>query len=162
MELIRPCEAYLDSYREAYALDQNMLTHPDRILAKARRYETGEGLPEGRVRSTHFWLVEDGRFIGQINLRHSLTPALERYSGHIGYVVRADQQKKGYGTQLLAMALPYARDVLGLERVLLTCDDDNPASFRVMEKNGGVLENKEWHEEGEKRTLIRRYWIELK
>lgn len=56
------------------------------------------------------------------------------------------------------MVLPKARK-LGIDRVLVTCDDDNVASARTMEANGGVLENK-LYVESEKQT-VRRYWIDL-
>lgn len=58
----------------------------------------------------------------------------------------------------LLMVLPKARK-LGIDRVLVTCDDDNVASARTMEANGGVLENK-LYVESEKQT-VRRYWIDL-
>jgi predicted acetyltransferase len=30
---------------------------------------------------------------------------------------------------------------LGLDRILVTCDDDNEASRRTIQRNGGVLED---------------------
>jgi predicted acetyltransferase len=51
---------------------------------------------------------------------------------------------------MLAAVLPKARE-LGLEQVLITCDEDNKGSRAVIEANGGVLEY-----EGED---IRRYWV---
>jgi predicted acetyltransferase len=48
---------------------------------------------------------------------------------------------------------------LGIERALLTVDSDNEPSIRVIERNGGVMED-----EGIDSTtgkLHRRYWIEL-
>ncbi|MGN0752825.1 MAG: GNAT family N-acetyltransferase [Aristaeellaceae bacterium] len=56
------------------------------------------------------------------------------------------------------LLLPKARK-LGIDRVLVTCDDDNIASARTIEANGGVLENK-LYVESEKQT-VRRYWIDL-
>ena len=47
---------------------------------------------------------------------------------------------QGYATEMLALALQKC-DALGLRELLLTCSPDNPASRRVIEKNGGVLEN---------------------
>lgn len=41
-------------------------------------------------------------------------------------------------TAMLAAALPVARS-LGIDQALLTCDEDNLASHRVIEANGGVL-----------------------
>jgi len=46
-----------------------------------------------------------------------------------------------------------------LARVRITCDDDNIASRRIIERNGGVLESRGWSDRGG--TVIRRYWIEL-
>jgi predicted acetyltransferase len=42
---------------------------------------------------------------------------------------------------MLAAALPVARS-LGITRALLTCDEDNIASRKVIEANSGVLEDK--------------------
>jgi predicted acetyltransferase len=42
---------------------------------------------------------------------------------------------------MLAAALPVAA-ALGLECVLLTCDQDNVASRRVIERNGGLLQDR--------------------
>jgi predicted acetyltransferase len=49
--------------------------------------------------------------------------------------------------------------ILGIERALVTCDDNNIASARTIEKNGGKLADKVKTEYAE--YLIRRYWIEL-
>ena len=81
-----------------------------------------------------------------------------RLGGHVGYVVAPSYRRKGYATEMLRQTLPIARSV-GLGRILLTCDDDNVASRRVIELNGGVLENAVW-EEG-LRVPKRRYWIDL-
>jgi predicted acetyltransferase len=59
---------------------------------------------------------------------------------------------------LLGLTLDEARRI-GLERVLITADTVNVASWQVIEKNGGALEN----EVASAATgrLIRRYWIDL-
>jgi predicted acetyltransferase len=53
---------------------------------------------------------------------------------------------------MLRLALPVAR-TLGITRVLLTCDVGNVASRKVIEANGGRIED-------ERRGVLR-YWIEL-
>lgn len=63
---------------------------------------------------------------------------------------------------MLAMALKYARDELGMERALITCDDDNVGSARVIEKNGGVLWDRLENNVGGRPVITRRYWIEIK
>jgi predicted acetyltransferase len=59
-------------------------------------------------------------------------------------------------TWALRSVLPEAR-ILGLERVLVTCDSTNLASARTIENAGGVLEDVRDTELG----LMRRYWITL-
>ena len=98
-----------------------------------------DNLPPGWVPGSTFWLVtEEGRVVGTSRLRHWLVPHLEDEGGHIGYDVRPSARGEGYGTALLALTLEKAR-ALGLEEVLVTCDTDNVASARVIEKNGGRL-----------------------
>lgn len=128
-----------------------------------RRLESGaheEGLPPRRVPQSVYWLVRDGRvLLGSSHLRHRLTPMLEHEGGHIGYVIRPSERGKGYATLLLSLTLEKARE-MGLPGVLITCDDDNIASARVIEKNGGQLLNKVVSRISGKQ--VRRYWIELK
>jgi predicted acetyltransferase len=76
--------------------------------------------------------------------------------GHIGYGVRPSARSRGLATWALQSVLVRA-PALGLRKVLLTCDDSNPASARVIEKTGGVLEDVRETELG----LTRRYWMTL-
>jgi predicted acetyltransferase len=91
------------------------------------------------VRCSAFWLLsEDQTLLGEIHVRHWLTPELEDYGGHIGYMVRPRLRCKGHGTIMLELGLEKAR-LMGLARVLLTCERENAASARVILKNGGKL-----------------------
>ena len=76
--------------------------------------------------------------------------------GHIGDGIRPSERGKGYGTKMIALALEECRK-LGIDRVLMCCDKDNPASAKTIIKNRGVLEN-EVMDEG---SLVQRYWIEI-
>ena len=49
-------------------------------------------------------------------------------------------RRRGYATAMLGLSVQFAREQLGIERVLVTCDDDNVGSIRTIEKNGGVLD----------------------
>ena len=109
-------------------------------------------LPEGRVHSDYWWMVEGGEFVGYVAIRHGLTDFLLQEGGHIGYAVRPSRRRRGHATRALELALARARE-LGLERVLLTCDEDNAASARTVERNGGVWEDC--------RRGKRRYWVDL-
>jgi predicted acetyltransferase len=111
---------------------------------------------EGRVHCTYWWITEGDSYLGAISLRHKLNDFLLRAGGHIGYGVRPSARGRGLATWALRSVLPHAR-ALGLDKVLVTCDDSNPASARVIEKAGGVLEDVRDTELG----LTRRYWIAL-
>ncbi|GAB4046018.1 GNAT family N-acetyltransferase [Catellatospora paridis] len=113
-------------------------------------------MPEELVHATYWWIVEDGTVVGSITLRHRLTDHLLHAGGHIGYSVRPTARKRGLAAWALGQVLTHARQ-LGLDRVLVTCDDTNEASARTIERNGGVLEDVRDTELG--RT--RRYWIVL-
>ncbi|MGW5640696.1 GNAT family N-acetyltransferase, partial [Streptomyces sp. NPDC003832] len=111
-------------------------------------------LPEGRVHATHWWIVEGETFLGAIDLRHRLTAFLLEAGGHIGYHVRPSARRRGLATWALGAVLREAPG-LGIDRILVTCDDTNVASARTIERNGGVLEDVRHTAAGPKR----RYWI---
>jgi predicted acetyltransferase len=73
--------------------------------------------------------------------------------------VRASRRRRGYASQALALALDRAREI-GLDRVFITCDDDNIASARTIERAGGVLQDvSDQSERGH--AMLRRYWVTL-
>ncbi len=106
-----------------------------------------------------FWLVNGGEFVGHVSLRRKLTAFLKTFGGHIGYEIRPSQRRRGYGKLICKLVLEEAR-AIGLKRVLITCDDTNIASSKIIETNGGILQDVtllDW------RTVpTRRYWIEIK
>ncbi|MDF8263120.1 GNAT family N-acetyltransferase [Luteipulveratus flavus] len=111
--------------------------------------------PEGLVPASLYWIVDDaepGRVLGSLSLRHELNEFLLNEGGHIGYGVRPSARGRGVATAALRASLDEAR-ALGLERVLVTCDDDNEASRRTILGGGGVLEDV--------RNGRERYWIDL-
>lgn len=131
----------------------------ERYVKKLNDYAKGENLPEGWVPSSNYWLIgKNSLVIGSCGLRHKLTPNLRKFGGHIGYFIRPAQRNKGYGKYICRLILEKAK-LLGLKRVLITCDDNNTASARVIENYGGVLQDRIMNE-GHK-VPTRRYWIDL-
>ena len=109
---------------------------------------------DGKVPCTYFWIVDgDGadEFVGYLALRHSLNAWLLEEGGHIGYSVRPSRRREGHATRALLLALDHAA-MLGLDRVLVTADDDNLGSQRVITGAGGVYEDTS--------NGKRRYWID--
>ncbi|SIO92640.1 GNAT family N-acetyltransferase [Vibrio spartinae] len=101
----------------------------------------GINLREGYVPCSHFWLVDrEKSIIGAIRVRHHIdNDFLALEAGHIGYDIAPSYRGKGYGKLMLKLALSKAAD-LGIERALLTADEDNFASRGVIEANGGEFE----------------------
>jgi predicted acetyltransferase len=90
------------------------------------------------VPTTTLWWVDGPDYLGRLAIRHQLAPGrIGERNGHVGYDVRPSARRRGHAGAMLAAALPVAAK-LGLDRVLLTCDEDNVASRRTIERNGGV------------------------
>ena len=98
----------------------------------------GIGLPPGFVRQTVYWLYDGDRPVGSAKLRYELTAALRVEGGNIGYGIRPSERGKGYGSRLLGLMLEEAGKQ-GLDRVLVTINNDNLPSLRVAKANGGQL-----------------------
>ena len=172
MKLVRPSVRFKNSYIEASAeegakpVDVNtaesdsslMQADFDAYVQMVNQRAEGIGLPEGYVPDTILWLVERGKYVGRVRVRHRLNDHLLNIGGHIGYDIRPSLRRKGYGTEILALALPEAKK-LGLEKILLTCDETNVGSRKIIEKNGGVLEDRRPNPAGGPDKL--RFWIEL-
>lgn len=171
IKLIEPTEALEDAFgkliQEFHAAgeieqppgscwkdDDNLATFMQRI----RDYARGENLPAGWVPDSAYWLVCGRRILGACDIRHQLTDALRDFGGHIGYSIRPNERRKGYGTLMLKLALAKARK-LGIDRALVTCDKGNIASARVIQKNGGVLDSESYSAQAGRVT--QRYWIAL-
>jgi predicted acetyltransferase len=97
-------------------------------------------LPPDLVHETVLWFVDGDEWLGRLSIRHTLNAALLELGGHIGYVVRPSARRKGYATQMLTQSLPFAAG-LGIDPALVTCDNDNDASRKVIQAAGGELED---------------------
>jgi predicted acetyltransferase len=130
---------YLRVYGEVWSDKSEFSRFVEDVLAQERE-DTPR--PAMFVPTTSLWWVDGDEYLGRLGIRHRLAPGRtgER-NGHIGYDVRPSARRKGHATAMLAASLPIAAS-LGLPRVLITCDDDNVASRRTIERNGGVLHDK--------------------
>ena len=109
------------------------------------------------VPETFLFAFVGPRIVGRVAIRHALNDFLEQFGGHIGYVLVPEFRRRGYATSILRLSIQFARHRLGIRRILVTCRDNNVASIRTIEKNGGVLDDIVTPPDG---IRMRRYWID--
>ena len=114
----------------------------------------GRSIDVDWVESTWLLAEVDGAAVGRASIRFELNEHLSREGGHVGYAVRPGHRRLGYATEILRQSLIVAR-AGGVREVLVTCDDHNVGSAKVIEANGGLLENI-IDIDG---VPLRRYWI---
>lgn len=95
-------------------------------------------LPVGYVGQTIFWLFDNDTPVGIGKIRHTLTEHSRQIGGNIGYAISNKYRGKGYGTIILKLLLEKANK-MNVKEKLLTVEKINPASRRVIEKNGGKM-----------------------
>ncbi|MBF0780530.1 MULTISPECIES: GNAT family N-acetyltransferase [unclassified Granulicatella] len=129
----------------------------DEWLENVQKDRYKETVREHLVPAHTFLIMENQTLVGMCNIRHELNDFLYHIGGHIGYSVRPSQRRKGYAKQALRLAVQFLQEQKGIQRVLVTCDEDNIASSCTIEACGGILDNMFVSENGE---VIKRYWIE--
>jgi predicted acetyltransferase len=117
--------------------------------------EKGLYLPDTHVACKTYILVDQEQIIyGVLNLRLSLNEHLLNYDGHIGYGINPKYRNQGFGKMILKLGLECAKKH-GITDVLVTCNEENVASKKVIEACKGIFENKVYKTDG----YILRYWI---
>ena len=154
-KLIRPDASYRESFLEALREyhDEGRYLYNDigrlkndfesfvKELSAERGYphqpyqEWVEPVPE-----TVTWLVKDDQYIGTAEIRHRLNWHLEKWGGHIHFIIRPSMRGMGFGKKLLLKAIPIA-NFIGIEKALLTVEPNNAAAIRIIESCGGEFQD---------------------
>jgi predicted acetyltransferase len=163
MRLLKPTLKYKRSFQNSlkeFSKERRKevnLFNIEMYIKESRQHAKGINLPKGYVPSSTYWLIDNEQFIGRVSIRHYLNGDLKKFGGHIGYIIRPSKRKKGYGAQILKLALLKAKK-LGINKALITCNESNIASQKIIENNNGKLKDKIKQKNG---ILSRRYWVEL-
>jgi len=82
-------------------------------------------------------LKDGGKLIGGCRLNKT-----SNLAAHIGYIFNRGYWGRGYATEAARALVRHGFAELGAHRIYATCDPDNIASRRVLEKAGMVLEGR--------------------
>ncbi|USD68206.1 GNAT family N-acetyltransferase [Vibrio sp. SCSIO 43136] len=169
MRLIRPCKEYKNQFLRFYhdLLDndpENAEFYSGAIRSYSRYIqslideEAGKFLKPEHVPCSHRWFINDlGEIVGVIRIRHNIdTPILKNVCGHIGYDVAPSYRRQGFGTLMLEHALQIANE-RNIQSALISADEDNIASRKVIEANGGKLDKVIYSHEFQ--SYVARYWV---
>ncbi len=148
-EFRRPCAALFDDftrYRDAFlpededmwsGLSASGRTDLPAYLDWIERSAENRDLPAGIVPMDTFWVFAEGEMGGELTIRHYIRGSLIAFGGHVGYSVQPKFRGRGVATAMLRFALNHLASI-GEVEALVTCDETNVASARVIEKCGGV------------------------
>lgn len=140
VKLIEPSLVYKESFiefledakntgYESYELYTKAKEEFEEFVTDLTNSSKGINLQEGWAPCSSYWLVDDsGEVVGVIRIRHRVDSDYLQMIGHIGYEIKSSRRKEGYGSKLLELGLAEARKI-GLEKVLITCDEDNIGSI---------------------------------
>lgn len=169
MLLVKPTSEYEHIYRGFYNewlqsgepfvpyIIENRPEPFQTMLSILHNYERGFGVKPNWMKSSTYWLIDEGELVGVVTIRHELNDDLYNDGGHIVYGIRPSKRQRGYATEILRLALSEAL-AMGLLRVLLTCEASNIGSRKAIEANGGMPADDYVTDDG---RIIKRYWIHL-
>ena len=168
--LVKPDLSYADEiikYKEESLVESPIINGSaglDRLSSieiwfeELKKRSCEDTVPKGLVPSSTYLGVreKDNYIVGMIDIRHYLNEYLTQVGGHIGYGVRKTERNKGYAKQMLKLALEKCKE-LKIKKVLITCDEDNIASEKVILSANAKLEDIR-NVDGENK---KRFWIDL-
>ncbi len=128
----------------------------DEHLQLLRDQKDKSKLEPDRVPSAMLYGFVNEKIVGRVNVRYELNRALMERGGHVGYAVNPGHRENGYATKMFEQSLKFCQ-TLGLIEILVTCEDQNVPSRKIVERFGGSLESRFFAEDIEK--FVRRYWL---
>lgn len=149
-KLIKPNKNYKDSFlaytkeiknsgSETYELYKLAEVNFEEYINELKNTELGIGLPEGWVPSNNYWLIDsNNEVLGVIRIRHRVDNECLQTIGHIGYEIKKTRRREGNGNQILKLRLVEATKI-GIDNILITCNEQNIGSVKIIEKNDGKL-----------------------
>ena len=105
---------------------------------RLRFADVAPGNPARGVVASHRFRVEVGTLdVGRINFRARDTEHVVLFAGHVGFGIDEEFRGHGYARQACLALVPFALAVR--DAVILTCDVQNVASRRTLERLGATF-----------------------
>lgn len=144
--LVLPEKKYFDSYLSALVEHRDTISAPRDIkhfqmeIDNFPTYVINNLKKEltGALPQRTYWLVDGDEYIGTVQLRLLASARYPNIKSNIYYDVRPSKRRLGYGTLALALVTEKAR-ILGLDRLIITCDSLNLPSKKIIERAGAEL-----------------------
>lgn len=121
----------------------------DAYLERRIAYSKGECLPKGWTPASTYFCLDLGRILGVIRVRHGTSQYIHDVIGHIGYETLPQARGRGVASHMLSWV---QRHVL-TESAIITCERDNIASQKVIEKCSGQFLNTFYSEQDRHEVL---------
>ena len=136
----------------------------DEWLKKINYEKEGKNLVKDIPQSAVYFAYNklSNQLIGTIHIRYELiNKRMLNRIGHIGIGIRPRERNKGYGKELMLLALNECKKI-GLQKALIVCNKLNQASNNTIKSCGGILENEITivNEENEVENVLR-YWVDM-
>lgn len=121
----------------------------DKVFSYMSDEDTTHFLPSGRmsedevkdflrksIKAFAVVLPQNSELMGHIEFY----PCFGDHTYEIGWVFNRNHQQKGYAFKAASAVIKYGFERLDIHRIVSTCQPENPASYRLMEKLGMVKE----------------------
>ncbi|MGD7044851.1 GNAT family N-acetyltransferase [Jeotgalibacillus proteolyticus] len=116
-----------------YTSKKDVMTYmPEGVLSKEAAKELVDQNSSDNAEKFPIILRENDQLIGHLVFH----PYFGDHTYEIGWVMNPAYQNKGYASEAARAVLEYGFSELKLHRIIATCQPENEASFRVMEKIG--------------------------
>lgn len=126
------------AHPEITAYMENLYENPEDEIAYTKDYIANHY----RFYEFGMWIVED-KEKRQIIGRAGLDMVAEKELPQLGFMIRKEDQRKGYASEVCQAILTYAKEELGFDQIEALCDERNVSSIALLKKLGFVETGKE-------------------
>jgi predicted acetyltransferase len=132
-------DEYNNEYLNVYPNFKPFATRNNFIEFLKTVEDNKKGINDTGIKEIYYFAIENDKIVGRGSIR--LNPEINNdYSiyGHIMYGVVPSKRNKGYGTIICKLLIEKAKEY-GINNIIITCNNDNIASAKVIINNNGEL-----------------------